>query len=60
MVYSSTLKVEPIVRELNREHEEIVKMYNANPGAKFADLTDKYYARRKEKDGEEFKKMIRG
>ena len=60
MVYSSTLKLEPVIKELNREHEEIVKMHNSNPGAKFSDLTDKYYTRRKEKDGEEFKKMIKG
>ena len=35
-------------------------MQNQNPGARFTDLTEQYYTRRKEREQEDFKKIIMG
>ena len=43
---------------LNREHEEIQRQKDKNPGADFAELTEKYYKKKDMHDREEMKKNI--
>lgn len=60
MVYASTMKIDPVMKELNREHEECLRIHNNNPGEKLSEITRIYYDKRKEKEQEEYKKMIMG
>lgn len=60
IVYSSTQKLSPVFIQLDKEHDEIVKMHNQNPGAKFTDLTEQYYTRRRDKEAEEYKRIVMG
>lgn len=60
MVYPTTMQVEPIIVQLNREHEEITKMHMNNPGAQFSDLSAKYYLKKEMQEREVFRKMILG
>ena len=58
MVYPTTMKIDPIIYQLNREHEEIMKKQDKNPGASFAELTEKYYAKKDQKEKDLLKKQL--
>ena len=46
IVYPTTMKVDPVINKLNKEHEDIQKKWDKKPGSNFADLTEKYYAKK--------------
>ena len=58
LVYADTIKVDPIIIQLQKEHEEITRMHNANPGAEFKDIAERYYEKKEKKEKEEFKKKM--
>ena len=60
MVYPTSMSPEPVINQLNREHEEITRAHAANPGAQFSDLTEKYYAKKEKTERENFRKMLLG
>ena len=60
MVFQDTMKVEPVINQLNREHEEIVAIHKNNPGAKLADLTKKFYDQKEAAEKEAWYKSIKG
>ena len=37
LVYPTTMKLEPVIHELNREHEEVKKLAQGNPLMNFAE-----------------------
>ena len=53
-----TKRIKPVIFKLNKEHDEILKMHALNPGAKFEDLTDKFYEKKEKKEKESFRKKI--
>lgn len=58
LVYPTSMKVDPLIIQLDKEHDDITRMHKANPGAKFADLTEKYYLLEEEKERQAYMKMI--
>lgn len=41
--YPTSLQVEPVINTLNKEFEEIHKVYQSNPLVKFSEHTANYY-----------------
>ena len=60
MVYPDSMKVDPIIYQLQKEHEEIVKLHSYNPGEKFTEIARQYYVDKHEQRERELKKLRRG
>ena len=58
MVYQSTMQVDPLIHQLQKEHEEVMKIHIANPGAPFGDCAQKYYEKKEKQEKEAFKKQL--
>ena len=43
MVYPDSMQPDPIIVQLHKEHEDIVKRHSYNPGEKFTEIARQYY-----------------
>ena len=59
-MYASTMKVDPVIKELNREHEEVLRIHSTNPGERYSEVARVYFQRKRDRESEEYKKMIMG
>jgi len=58
IVYMDTMPIVPLIDQMKKEHEDITRMQQNNPGAKFGELTAKYYEKNEKKEKEEFKRQM--
>ena len=58
LVYQSTQQLDPLIYKLQAEHEEITKKHQANPGAPFGDIAQRYYDKKANEEKEEFKRRM--
>lgn len=58
LVYQDTMNVNPLIMQLQKEHDEIMKMQAQNPGLPFAELAQKYYEKKEKKEKDEIRKKV--
>ena len=59
IVYPTTMEVTPVIHQLNKEHEEILRSQKAHPHASLSELTEMYYGRRDKLERDAFNNRSR-